>query len=371
MEKKPIKEESEFPQEATCASKSPILKPQKPIEKAMDSTTVAIRVGKEKYSWSMPAPVTGKAMYERLEAELGLKKDDVRSITMGGKKVKPDTMITEKLIVNLTKKKPQIVSTPPAETSNVTYNFDFSSFWPSLSSLYSYFSSGDSVKELPTGSEQAKCEHALRSTASLLKEASQILDKDASAISKDPTKFQESLNKIDELGQAISKLGFGLAHQKTSSSVNPPPAFEKKKSSEEMTDDLIDDLLAEAEPVQELNIEQTVVATKPSKAAAPQNNMMDIMNSLMKPPSGDSNGAPANNLLNMLMKNNQNSGPPPGPSSPTAWKKSLSGKKAAQYAKIFQRDTRVMRSCKLELSSSYLLGSSNVNSKKLQAMMQK
>ena len=86
-----------------------------------------------------------------------------------------------------------------------------------------------------------------------------MLDKDASAISKDPTKFQESLNKIDELGQAISKLGSGLANQKTSSSVNPPPALEKKKSSEEMTDDLIDDLLAEAEPVQELNIEQTVV----------------------------------------------------------------------------------------------------------------
>ena len=66
----------------------------------------------------MPAPVTGAAIYERLEAELGLKKDDVRSITMGGKKVKPDTMITKKLIVNLTKKKPQIVSTPPAETSS-------------------------------------------------------------------------------------------------------------------------------------------------------------------------------------------------------------------------------------------------------------
>jgi len=365
--RKKFEETPRFHHEANCASKSPSLKPQKQAE-PMESTTVTIRVGKDKYSWEMPAPVTGAAVYGRLESELGLKGDGIRSITHGGKKVKPDTVITKKLIVNLAKKKPQVVSAPVVDNNTVSYNFDFSSYWPSLSSLFSFFGSS-SVSDLPKSSEQQKCEHTLRTASGLLREASSMIERDAKEISQDPKKFRELLLRTSDLGQALSTLGSGLANEENS---NEKLSNVTQKTADEMDDDLIDDLLAEIPEVEELNIEQSLLVSKATKAAksAPGNGMMDIMSSLMKPPANDASGAaPAQNLLSMLMQNKQKGAEAPKSKGPSAWKKSVTPARATMYAKLFQRDTKSLRSSKLKLSPNYMLGSSNVDSKKLQALV--
>jgi hypothetical protein len=279
--------------------------------------------------------------------------------------VKPDTEITKKLIVNLAKKKSQAPT--PVVNKIVSYNFDFSSFWSPFSSLYSYFSTGAPPKDLPKSSQQDQCEHTLQTAAAMLREASIMLEKNAQGMSADPKKFEEALMKISELGQSLSQLGSGLIDQEPPKQSQPEP-IKSEKTAEEEADDLMDDLFADLEDAPQIEINQTVVPSNSSQSSNP-NNMLDIMNSLMKPADNKKGTPPAANLLNMFMNNQKNSAPEPSSKSPTAWKNSMTPKKSSQYAKIFQRDMRDMRNRKLKLSANYLLGSSNVDTAKLRSML--